>query len=314
MLSSSRCSPAGERARMAAFAALLSLGAFAALGGACANANAKRRHARPHSRAVPPLPQASGCGNASTRTGDFHLEAVDGDGMSRDYEVVVPRGSGPFALTFVFHGSGSAQAVAKDFGLQSAPGAGASSVFVFPQGMPFKNDGVGWDDACDGYDMAFFDAMLSRLESDSCIDKNAVFAAGFSWGCDFVTALACCRGDRIRAVAAGSCSDDFSTSTEMASYLNLPCPASAHPAVRFTYDPRGDGAYAAEYFSTTSALYRSWDGCSQGSKPTADAACFSYEGCKSPFVECRYPGLGHALPGPWPKDTWGFFSGFLHSQ
>jgi polyhydroxybutyrate depolymerase len=289
-------------------AAVVGLLALATLAAACA----KRRHPQPHSREVPPLPQASGCGHAAPRTGDFHLEAVDGDGMPRDYEVVVPEGSGPFALTFVFHGSASTQAVAKDFGLQSVPGAGTSSIFVFPQGMPFKSYGVGWDDACDGYDMAFFDGMMSRLESDYCVDKDAVFAAGFSWGCDFVTSLACCRGDRIRAVAGGSCSDEFADPAKASTYLNLPCPAPRHPPVRFTYDPGGDQAFSAQYFATTSVLYRSLNACPAGAegKPTDNAACVSYEGCASPFFECRYPGMGHALPPTWAADTWRFFSSF----
>ena len=139
-------------------------------------------------------PDASGCGVPPTRTGDFHMQTTDGADAVRDYEVLVPSTASPttpLALTFVYHGSGHSESGAKAFGLQNAPGAASASIFVFAQGVPFQNFGVGWDDACSGYDMVFFDHMLAELEATYCIDKKAVFAAGFSWGCDQVTTLSC---------------------------------------------------------------------------------------------------------------------------
>jgi polyhydroxybutyrate depolymerase len=161
--------------------------------------------------------------------------------------------------------------------------------------------------------VVLFDHMLADLEATYCVDERAVFAAGFSWGGDFVAALACCRGDRLRAVAASSCTDDFRTPTDPTSYENLPCPAAGHAAIRFTFDPAHDPAVAPPYYASTRALFASMNGCSSVATPGSAAVspCVTYEGCSAPFVECPYPGLGHALPASWSVDTWGFFASFL---
>jgi poly(3-hydroxybutyrate) depolymerase len=251
------------------------------------------------------------CGASSPQTGDFHLQAADGYGTLRDYEVIVPvthSPTVPLALAFVYHGAGATEADAKNFGLQRAPGAAEASIFVFPQGIPYERDGVGWNDSCDGYDMVFFDNMRSALEASYCIDPTSVFAAGFSWGCDQVTALACCRGNRLRAVAAASCSDDFADPANSKTYFNKQCPGSGLSAIRFTHDAAGDSGYSAQLFRTTSALYQSWNSCSPSTVPGKSVPCVAYQGCSHPLIECLYPGLGHTLPAGWAADTWDFFS------
>ncbi len=254
---------------------------------------------------------SAGCGKTGSKTGDFTLDAKDGKGNARTYEVLVAApydASTPLALSFVYHGAGGTSAQAKGFGLQSAPGASAAGIFVFPQGIAYENDGVGWDDSCGGYDMPFFDAMLAAIEADYCVDESRVFAAGFSWGGDHTTALDCCRGGAFRAVAVGSSTDEFSNEADAATYDDLPCPQATTAAIRFTHATGGDSAYPAPEFATTSALYRSWNTCSSSSTAVSPSPCVSYDGCASPLVECSYDGLGHALPSGWGDDTWAFFS------
>jgi poly(3-hydroxybutyrate) depolymerase len=217
---------------------------------------------------------------------------------------VGPRSPSPSCTT----APGATSRPPKSFGLQGAPGAAASAIFVFPRGIPYQTYGVGWDDSCGGYDVVFFDHMLAALVADYCIDTARVFVAGFSWGCDHVTALACCRGDRIRGVGAASCSDEFKTASDPGSYLNLPCPVKNEAAIRFTHAEGGDPAYASPLFATTSALYRSFDACSSTTTPVSPSPCAAFVGCAHPLVECAYPGLGHALPPGWATDTWSFFS------
>jgi hypothetical protein len=135
-----------------------------------------------------------------------------------------------------------------------------------------------------------------------------VFAAGFSWGCDYVTALACCRGTKLRAIAAASCTDEFSDTTNYQSYTNGSCPALGPTGVRYTFDPNGDSAYTKSMFTSTNALFRSWNTCSTSS--TQSGSCASFQGCRQPFLSCGYAGLGHALPPGWNTDTWNFFSSF----
>lgn len=255
--------------------------------------------------------KSAGCGLGGRQTGDFHLKTTDSRGVQRDYEVIVPasyRPSTPLALSLVFHGGGGTQADAKAYGLQNVPGASGESIFVFPQGVAYQQLGVGWDDSCGGYDVAFFDKMISSLQSSYCIDTERVFVAGFSWGCDFATALACCRGNKIRAIAAASCSDDFSRADDPASYKQAPCPVANGAGIRFTHATNGDWGYPAPYFSTTSKLYRSFNACSANSVVGNPAQCRSFSGCRRPFVECSYDHLGHALPSGWAADTWKFFT------
>lgn len=301
-------------------ARLLACGlALAAALGACRrslhHADAARPVVSPSAPALPAIgPGGRSAGCASPGPGGAHtLTTTDGRGITRSYELLVPEGAAdsdaqaPRSVTFVFHGQGATAAAARGFGLQRVPGAAATSIFVFPQGVPFQQLGVGWDDACGGYDMVFFDHMLAAVEAAYCVDPGRVQVAGFSWGCDFVTALACCRGDRIRAVAAASCSDDFQDPADPASYINVPCPRRSNAAVRFTHDARDDGGYTARQFGTTGALYRALSGCADGAAPAAPP-CVAYGGCRRPVLDCAYPGLGHALPPDWAADTWRFFS------
>jgi hypothetical protein len=264
-----------------------------------------------HAAWVEPSP-SSGCSLTNTAESRLRDEVVDSRGIARSFELLVPQnydGRMPMALTFVFHGAGSSASAAKGFGIQDTPGARSASLFVFPQGVEYLKQGIGWNSACDGYDMAFFDRVLAKLTGEYCIDTKRIFAAGFSWGCDFVVALNCCRGDRIRAIAAASCCDEFSNPKDFRTYAHAPCPARSAAAVRFTYDasPRGDGAYSKDQFAATLQLFREISACSETYCKMTPMPCVKFDGCVRPFVACGYAGLGHALPPTWPAETWKFF-------
>ncbi len=158
--------------------------------------------------------------------------------------------------------------------------------------------------------MVLFDHILSDLEDHYCIDPTRVFAAGFSWGCDQVTALHCCRGDKIRAISAASCTDEFGDPNDATTYDDLPCPTSAQPAIRFTHDSSGgDAGYAKPLFTTTSKLYEAFNQCPGGDALPSNV-CTAHTGCTEPFIECPYDQLGHATPQGWGPDTWAFFASF----
>jgi poly(3-hydroxybutyrate) depolymerase len=256
---------------------------------------------------------ASGCGHIDGPARSFHLRVPDGRGTIRDSAVLIPEAidpDAPLRVVFVYHGSGGTEGSAMAFGLQGVAGAAAAAIFVFTEGMPYSTDGVGWDDACNGYDVPLFDRTLDYLERHYCVDASRVFAAGFSWGCDFATALLCCRGHRVRAIAAASCTDEFRDTRRYETYRNLPCP-DLHPAgVRFTHDAKGDDGYPEQDFVSTSALYRSFDACTESSQPVPPEPCVAYRGCAAPFIECAYPRLGHTVPPRWAAESWAFFTAF----
>lgn len=273
--------------------------------------------AAPVSAAHDPASRSPGCTRAPAHTGLATLKSTDGNKQSRSYLLQVPAdysASRSYPLIFVFHGSNGTGKNAYDWGLQNAAGAPQNALFVYPDGIRFHDDGVGWDDSKDGRDMALFDHIVDDIDASYCIDRGRVFVAGFSWGADFAIALACNRGDRIRAVAANSADDEFKNKSDYLTYDNLPCAAHHPPPVRFTHAVGGDRSYPAPLFATTSKLLAYLNSCGEASTPasrTAQMSCVSYTGCASEYVECSFdPRIGHSLPPGWAQDTWDFFAKF----
>jgi len=248
--------------------------------------------------------------------------STDGRQVVRRYLLQVPASYSPqraYPLVFVFHGKGGTAEQSHSWGLQDAKGAAEGAIFVYPQGALFRDYGVGWDDGNNGYDMPFFDAMLRAVEASYCVDAAEVFAAGFSWGGDFVTALACARGDKIRAVEVNSATDNYGNQSEFKTYRGLPCPSREQPAIRFEHAVERDSAYPPPSFATSTKLYQFFDRCSTASTPVATMAsyesCVAYSGCAKELVECSFDkSIGHKLPPNWAQDTWDFFQSFLRSQ
>jgi poly(3-hydroxybutyrate) depolymerase len=252
---------------------------------------------------------SSGCGLTGKQAGDFHLSTTDGSGNNRDYEVMVPanyNAATAYPLTFVYHGLSGNQAISKGYGIQDAPNAAASGIFVFP--LSLDPGGNVWADTCSGKDVRFFDNMLTALQSNYCIDTKRIFVAGFSWGCDHATALVACRGDKIRGASMASCTGDFRKATDYKTYTNLPTPVTVNTAFRFTHDAAGDQYYSLQAFQSTIALYRSFNNCASTSSPVAPSPCVAYDTCNNPVIECSYPNLGHVIPTGWGTASWDFFA------
>lgn len=92
-----------------------------------------------------------GCGNASATPGES-VRQTEIAGVQRRFIVDAPAAidpQAPLSLVFVFHGNGGTGEASQGMGLQSVPGAQDKAVFVFPDGLPFMNFGVGWNGACD---------------------------------------------------------------------------------------------------------------------------------------------------------------------
>ena len=246
---------------------------------------------------------ASGPSNVET------INVRDGEGVQRTFELHrPPKQTGPLPLVVAFHGGGGHARNAVHYGLENLPGAAQAAFFAYPEGRDFESNGQGWNDGCNGYDMVFFERLIEAIRSRYRIDENRIFVAGFSWGCDFVTALACCRGDVIRGVAAAACSDDFKDPADPATYFNVSCPVTSKAAIRFTHQDTSDSAYPAPLFATTSRLFQTLNACPAKPPKPDGPHCVAYQSCRQDLVECTYKGIGHA-PGPnWAADTWAFFS------
>ena len=262
---------------------------------------------------------SGGCGKKASRTGEFNLKTTDGDKRSRTYLIQIPADysdTRSYPLIFVFHGAGGNASQAYSWGLQSTAGASEAAIFVFPDGIQYENYGVGWDDSKNGYDLPFFDNMVKNTEAAYCVNPQQVFAAGFSWGGDFVTALACTRGSVLRALEVNSATDEYRNKSDSHTYQNSPCPSPVHPHVRFEHASNGDSAYPAPLFTTTSQLFQRFNTCAT-TKTTVKSSfsgmtCYAYNSCSKQLVDCSFASsIGHALPPNWAKDTWAFFSSFF---
>jgi poly(3-hydroxybutyrate) depolymerase len=262
--------------------------------------------------------RTAGCAAKGSPMGLMTVTSKDGEGVARNYLLQVPdgyRADRGYPVVFVFHGAKGTATQAHSWGLQKADGAEGNAIFLFPQGKVWHGHEVGWDDSTKGYDMVFFDNMLHDVEANYCVDTTEVFVAGFSWGGDFATALACDRGDKIRAIAVNSTNDEFHDKSDYRTYRWLPCPSQPYPAVRFEHAIDGDGPYPAPDFATTSKLFQSFDACKATAKPVASPAsvtsCVAYDGCKKELVECSFDkSLGHRLPPGWAQGAWDFFKSF----
>ena len=77
--------------------------------------------------------------------------------------------------------------------LANPAGGKATTIFVAPQGIS-----AGWGQGAK--DLAFFRAMMTKFESELCIDTSRIFASGFSMGGSMSYALACAMPDKMRAI------------------------------------------------------------------------------------------------------------------
>ena len=236
-----------------------------------------------------------------------NVQVKDGNGLNRDFQIIGSTKFNPKTATpvvFVFHGNGGNIEVSKSFGFQDAINtAGDQGLVVIPQGIQFENYGIGWNQHANGYDMPFFDAMLTYLEKHYCIDKTRVFSTGFSWGADMTNALACVKGDQLRGVAPFSGAE---------TNYNPTCSTKKYPAVRYRYGTAsgtaGDGAYSLKEFQDTTTFYRNAHQCSPESDPFPPDPCIIYRGCGRPVVECVFATMGHQQPSQEEAlETWKFW-------
>lgn len=250
---------------------------------------------------------SSGCGHLGAGVG-VKTRTLTVDGVERTYVRFVPPDYDPhtpMALVIGFHGSGGeANATRARFDLEEH--AGGAAVFVYPQALPSTDpafDGQArWEAHLpDSHDYAFFDALVSQVEASHCIDRDRIFATGFSLGARFTANLGCWRGDVLRAiapVAPGKAPETLPLVDcvgEVAVWEGLGTKDLEHEA----------GAVRVREH------YAAANGCAATRTPTTPDGCEAYDGCRPevPVTWCTYP-LGHVWPPIAPAGVWSFFAGF----
>jgi poly(3-hydroxybutyrate) depolymerase len=153
------------------------------------------------------LAATAGCGRNPTLVNGTNT--ISSGGVNRSFILRIPSNyanTTPYRLIFAFHwrggtmydvaSGGSSGATWAYYGMQEQ--SNNTAILVAPQG--FNN---GWANN-NGEDIAFVDAMISRIEADLCVDTTQLFAMGFSYGGGMSYAIACARANVFRAVVVYS--------------------------------------------------------------------------------------------------------------
>ncbi len=132
--------------------------------------------------------------------------------------------------------------------------------------------------------VALFDAMLSEVSNNYCVDANRVFSFGYSSGSFMSHSLACVRGDVLRGVA-----------TIAGRSAGQNCVGSvASLLIHDRDDPTV--AIGASEAARDRDLERNGCDATVPTTPSGNEPCELYAGCTSglPVVWCETQGMGHS--------------------
>ena len=257
-----------------------------------------------------PANGSKGCGalSALAQPGPASDLQVSVAATKRTYALSVPTGYDEYRgypLVFVLHSGGRTGASTRDY-FKFESFAADKAVFVYPDG-----EGGNWDldsPTANKKDVALFDALVVELESKLCVDTTRVFATGSSMGAYLTNQLGCRRGDVLRAIAPHAGGGPWETGGTYDADGHLACAQKPVAAMVFigladtNVDPKEGEASVAHW---------AWaHGCSAQPLPALPTPCVAYQGCKSPVISCRIPGVGHKIWDQGPKATWDFFASF----
>jgi len=217
--------------------------------------------------------------------------------------------AGDLPLILAWHGSGGNGASFRanmndDFeDLDFEATVAGRALVVYPDGIE-HGDCRGrtcWDREPDGYDTAFFDALVAQLADDYCVDTSRVFSVGHSRGGRFVEVLACHRSDSHVAVASISAGDGNVEA----------CPGNVPIWLTHAHD---DATIGFDQGENHRDAWAERNGCDAIADPATfpDDACTTLSGCgDTPVVWCptNEPEWdGHAIPEIADEEIWAFFS------
>jgi polyhydroxybutyrate depolymerase len=155
--------------------------------------------------ALPRVAPSSGCGRraaaGAVASGREVSRTLTDGALGGSYLLSVPRRyrpRQPTALILLFYGFDSDPP--QFSALTELPARGSTDGYLVA--VPHIQSGEDeWQLSGHGTDAAFVDAVVGSLERTYCVDRNAVFAAGFSAGVAFAIEYSCARENRIAAMA-----------------------------------------------------------------------------------------------------------------
>ena len=165
---------------------------------AVAATDGAHRTAEPSAGCGRPLPQAAVPG------GEERVESLHAGAQSGSYDLSVPssyRDDRPNPVILLFYGFGSDPAQFTALTRIPSRGARAGFMVVVPHTQGAESE---WDLSAHGADAGFVDNVVASVESTYCVDRGAVFAAGFSAGAVFAIVYSCARERSIAGIATAA--------------------------------------------------------------------------------------------------------------
>ncbi len=236
---------------------------------------------------APPPAVSAGCAGGAGVAGEFSIPL---NGAQAAFTITLPPGydaSTPTPLVFAFHGRNQThiQLRTQDAAnIQTELGSRAVMAYLKSQAGP------GWNFTEEVEpNVAFFEAVRTRVLADFCVDTSRIFAVGHSSGGYFANILACRYGDQLRGIGsvAGN-TQEFDCVGRVAAMV-------VH-GVRDTVVSFAGGQESRD-------LYLAANGCESTSVPGAVSPCVDYQGCDEglPVAWCQhdeptYQNTNHGWP------------------
>jgi poly(3-hydroxybutyrate) depolymerase len=242
---------------------------------------------------------------ATDTPGMFVRHTIDVGGTMREYFVRLPAMYDPnraYPVVFLWHGAGGS-GTSNNVPIQQQQAAQAGAILVGGTALVSATENrTQWQfNNASSPDIAFFDAMLTQIGGQLCIDQSRIFSSGFSSGAWLSNLLGCARRDKVRAygVVAGGIAGN-------------PMCAPGSIAAWFLHDANDTENRIAGNITARDRLLTA-NGCGTMTVPEAPTPCVRYQGCRDgyPVVWCETTGAGHtvqsSISGP---GMWAFFASF----
>ncbi len=280
-----------------------------------------------------PSNQSAGCGTepgiASNMYNNGNPIPISAGGRDRRYILSVPDdydNTRPYNLVIAWHqldGNDKQMYDQNFYWIKDIPEAASSTIFVAPNGekngtpctgMSVAEGGCGWPDS-NGSNVALADAVVAEVEANFCIDKNRIFANGWSYGGSMSYRTACSRpldgGEAdwgVRAVAV------YNGAAQLSSGGCMPSKSVAFYASHGT----DDNVLGYDGGVSMATTYAELNGCMVMTPTRANGnhVCTNFMGCEAdyPVEFCSF--VGPHTPDPpreggqrWqPQEVWQFFS------
>lgn len=229
-------------------------------------------------------------------------------GDTRKWLLVEPRTIDPakrYALVLVLHGDGG-NARGFHAGFPFEKGSGEDAILAYLEGQHatwMLDSGKGHN-----LDVRFAKELIEQLLAERPIDRDRVFAAGYSSGGFLANVIACHEPGLLRAISSSAGGAPYNQAEKWPNGYPK-CPGQTPTAVIALHGERDfavtidSGRFSASYWAYV-------NGCNTTEMETTGyKECTAYRGCNGgkPVAWCDIPGLDHWVWERAAEASWTFF-------